>query len=96
MAIGDGVDGAVMSSAPLGRMRRWKRVGVGGGDTTLVPLRVASCLISSRGVARKNALVLGGRGTSESCRLLLPLAEGEELEGMKVGTSSSHGLLTSG
>ena len=70
-------------------MRRWKRGGVGGGDTTLTPRRVASCLISSRGVVRKNVSGVGGRGTP-------PLTE--EVEGMKVGTSesSSHaGRLTS-
>ena len=68
-------------------MRRWKRGGVGGGDTTLTPRRVASCLISSRGVARKNVSGVGGTP---------PLTE--EVEGMKVGTSesSSHaGRLTS-
>ena len=70
-------------------MRRWKRGGVGGGDTTLAPLRVASCLIS-RGVARKNVSGAGGRVT--------PLAPADGRSGRKVGTSESSsnaGRLTS-
>ena len=71
-------------------MRRWKRGGVWGGDTTLAPLRVASCLLISRGVARKNVSGAGGRVTS--------LAAADGRSGMKVGTSESSsnaGRLTS-